>query len=280
MPIVRTFLLLRPSVGKAAVGCLSSSSNLWLVLIIRRRRKTNLRFNPQLAFPLDLRSVWFLFLLLQPFGWSPFLHSWYSTFGWEGKVKKKKQIREPDHDFFEVKGDVRRLVFNQSCSSNTNRLVSFMVWITNLLSSPFIQPSVGHFGNLISSHEVLPKCMKGEERKGKDSWRLEVDSWLIPTVDWSLKTKLLKAFLILDLRSPWEVVNGWKSSRNLYSLSSSTHIHIRFTHDNRRLGLGSHTNQSILTCVGRSPDPRPSWVKRMGKQEKTEDYQPWKQELF
>merc|ERR1712216_789873 len=38
----------RPSVGKAAVGCLSSSSNLWLVLIIRRRRKTNLRFNPQL----------------------------------------------------------------------------------------------------------------------------------------------------------------------------------------------------------------------------------------
>ena len=147
MPIVRTFLLLRPSVGKAAVGCLSSSSNLWLVLIIRRRRKTNLRFNPQLAFPLDLRSVWFLFLLLQPFGWSPFLHSWYSTFGWEGKVKKKKQIREPDHDFFEVKGDVRRLVFNQSCSSNTNRLVSFMVWITNLLSSPFIQPSVGHFGN-------------------------------------------------------------------------------------------------------------------------------------
>ena len=118
-----------------------------------------------------------------------------------------------------------------------------MVWITNLLSSPFIQPSVGHFGNLISSHEVLPKCMsrrrmKGEERKGKDSWRLEVDSWLIPTVDWSLKTKLLKAFLILDLRSPWEVVNGWKSSRNLYSLSSSTHIHIRFTHDNRRLGFG------------------------------------------
>ena len=84
------------------------------------------------------------------------------------------RIREPDHDFFEVKGDVRRLVFNQSCSSNTNRLVSFMVWITNLLSSPFIQPSVGHFGNLISSHEVLPKCMsrrrmKGEERKGKDS---------------------------------------------------------------------------------------------------------------
>ena len=41
----------------------------------------------------------------------------------------------------------------------------------------------------------------------------------------------------LDLRSPWEVVNGWKSSRNLYSLSSSTHIHIRFTHDNRRLGF-------------------------------------------
>ena len=178
MPIVRTFLLLRPSVGKAAVGCLSSSSNLWLVLIIRRRRKTNLRFNPQLAFPL----VWFLFLLLQPFGWSPFLHSWYSTFGWEGKVKKKKQIREPDHDFFEVKGDVRRLVFNQSCSSNTNRLVSFMVWITNLLSSPFIQPSVGHFGNLISSHEVLPKCMsrrrmKGEERKGKDYTR---DDWIQP----------------------------------------------------------------------------------------------------
>jgi len=90
--------------------------------------------------------------------------------------RTKERIREPDYDFFEVKGDVRRLVFNQSCSSNTNRLVSFMVWITNLLSSPFIQPSVGHFGNLISSHEVLPKCMKGEERKGKDSW-------LIPTVD-------------------------------------------------------------------------------------------------
>ena len=221
----------------------------------------------------NLRSVWFLFLLLQPFGWSPFLHSWHSTFGWEGKVKKKKQIREPDHDFFEVKGDVRRLVFNQSCSSNTNRLVSFMVWITNLLSSPFIQPSVGHFGNLISSHEVLPKWMKREERKGKDSWQNGFDSWLIPTVDWSLKTKLLKAFLILDLRSPWEVVNGWKSSRNLYSLSSSTHIHIRFTHDNRRLGFG------LLNQI-RVRDQNLSWVKRMGKQEKTEDYQPWKQELF
>ena len=102
--------------------------------------------------------------------------------------RMKERIREPDHDFFEVKGDVRRLVFNQSCSSNTNRLVSFMVWITNLLSSPFIQPSVGHFGNLISSHEVLPKCMKGEERKGKDYTRDD----FIPTVDWSLKTKLLK----------------------------------------------------------------------------------------
>lgn len=137
-------------------------------------------------------------------------------------MKKKKQIREPDHDFFEVKGDVRRLVFNQSCSSNTNRLVSFMVWITNLLLlpfsfSPFIQPSVGHFGNLISSHEVLPKCMKGEERKGKDSWL----TFQPLTGHW--RPNFSRTGYRLDLRSPWEVVNGWKSSRNLYSLSSSTH---------------------------------------------------------
>ena len=158
MPIVRTFLLLR--------------------------------------FVFDSSMVWFLFLLLQPFGWSPsdFFHDIRplveKSEGEEEETGTRRQTPHdvaheevqrrdscasvPDHDFFEVKGDVRRLVFNQSCSSNTNRLVSFMVWITNLLSSPFIQPSVGHFGNLISSHEVLPKCMsrrrmKGEERKGKDS---------------------------------------------------------------------------------------------------------------
>ena len=161
MPIVRTFLLLR-FVFDSSSGAPQRASLVWF---------TNLQ--PLVGF-----------LLLQPsVGHLSFIHDIQPSVEKERWRRRNRFVNQTMTSKREVKGDVRRLVFNQSCSSNTNRLVSFMVWITNLLLlpfsfSPFIQPSVGHFGNLISSHEVLPKCMKGEERKGKDSW-------LIPTVDWS-----------------------------------------------------------------------------------------------
>ena len=114
MPIVRTFLLLR-FVFDSSSGAPQRASLVWF---------TNLQ--PLVGF-----------LLLQPsVGHLSFIHDIQPSVEKERWRRRNRFVNQTMTSKREVKGDVRRLVFNQSCSSNTNRLVSFMVWITNLLSSP------------------------------------------------------------------------------------------------------------------------------------------------